>query len=329
LPRSASVLDLGCGSGLPITKVLVDEGLDVHAIDAAPSMVAAFRANFPLTPVACEPVVDSSFFGRTFQAVIAWGLVFLLPPQEQCVLVRKIAAALVPGGRLLFTSPAEPLVWNDAMTELPSQSLGAAEYRALLSAAGVTVTSEYEDEGQNHYYDAIKDGADRLLRIRPETEADRAAVRAVNEAAFGTSAEADLVEALHGKPVALVSLVAEVADTVVGHILFSPVSLTGHAHLDVMGLGPMAVAPDHQRKGVGSALVRAGLAACKDLGCRAVVVVGHPAYYPRFGFVPAGRHALRCEYDVPADVFVVAELEAGALEGASGLVRYDEAFAGV
>ena len=167
------------------------------------------------------------------------------------------------------------------------------------------------------------------MRIRAETEADRAAVRAVNEVAFDTPAEADLVEALHGKDVSLVSLVAEVDGKVVGHILFSPVLLTEHAHLNVMGLAPMAVAPDYQRKGIGSALVRQGLTRCKDLGCCAVVVVGHPEYYPRFGFRPADRYALRCEYDVPADVFMVAELEVGALSGASGLVRYDDAFASV
>lgn len=167
------------------------------------------------------------------------------------------------------------------------------------------------------------------MRIRPETEADGAAVRAVNEAAFETPAEADLVEALRRKHVPLVSLVAEVEGEVVGHILFSPVSLHERPHLNVMGLAPMAVAPDHQHEGIGSALVRQGLARCKELGYRAVVVVGHAQYYPRFGFVPAHRHGLRCEYDVPADVFMVAELEAGALDGASGLVRYDDAFAGV
>ena len=125
------------------------------------------------------------------------------------------------------------------------------------------------------------------MRIRQETEADRAAVRAVNETAFETPTQADLVEALHGKDVSLVSLVAEVDGKVVGHILFSPVSLTEHAYLNLMGLAPMAVVPDYQRKGIGSALVRQGLTSCKELGCRAVVVVGHPEYYPRFGFVPA------------------------------------------
>jgi putative acetyltransferase len=167
------------------------------------------------------------------------------------------------------------------------------------------------------------------MRIRPVTEADRAAVRAVNEAAFETPAEADLVEALHEKCVSLVSLVADADGGVVGHILFSPVSLNEYAHLNVMGLGPMAVLPDYQRKGVGSALVRRGLTNCKDLGCCAVVVVGYPEYYPRFGFAPARRYALQCEYDVPEDVFMVAELEPGVLNGVSGVVRYDVAFAGV
>jgi putative acetyltransferase len=167
------------------------------------------------------------------------------------------------------------------------------------------------------------------MRIRPEVEADAAAVRAVNEAAFETRAEADLVEALRCKDVSLVSLVAEAEGGVIGHILFSPVTLVEHAQLKVMGLAPMAVAPEHQRKGVGSALVRQGLARCKDLGYCAVVVVGHAKYYPRFGFVPAHLHGLRCEYDVPSDVFMVAELEAGALSKASGVVRYDDAFASV
>jgi putative acetyltransferase len=165
------------------------------------------------------------------------------------------------------------------------------------------------------------------MRIRAETEADRAAVRSANEGAFERSAEADLVEVLRGKAV------AEVESTIVGHVLFSPVALTEHPHLNIMGLGPLAVAPAHQRKGIGSALVREGLERCRQFGCHAVVVVGHPQYYPRFGFVSATKYAIRCEYDVPEGqrnqphhVFMIAELEAGALGGASGLVRYDEVF---
>jgi SAM-dependent methyltransferase len=167
LPGGAIVIDLGCGSGLPITKVLVGEGLKVYAIDAANSLVAAFRHNLPGIPIACESVEDSPFFDRTFDGVVAWGLMFLLRPEAQRRLIGRIGGILVPGGRFLFTSCAgvEPLVWNDAMTGLESQSLGGMEYRALLSAAGMTVTSEYEDEGRNHYFDSFKAGtATRLAR---------------------------------------------------------------------------------------------------------------------------------------------------------------------
>jgi SAM-dependent methyltransferase len=155
LPRGAAVIDLGCGPGFPITEVLVNEGLSVYGVDAAPSFVQAFRRNLPDTPVVCEPVENSTFFNRTFDAVLAWGLIFLLSADEQRRLIQRIAVILVPGGRLLFTSPPEPIVWNDAMTELESRSLGVREYRRLLSEAGLSVKSEYEDEGQNHYFDAF------------------------------------------------------------------------------------------------------------------------------------------------------------------------------
>jgi len=160
LPRGAAVIDLGCGSGFPITEVLVTEGLNVYAIDASPSLVEVFRHNLPKTPVACEAVENATFFDRMFDGVVAWGLIFLLPPEEQRRLIQRIADILVPGGRLLFTSCAgtEPLVWNDAMTGLESRSLGAAEYCRQLAAVGLSVTSEYEDEGKNHYFDAVKTG---------------------------------------------------------------------------------------------------------------------------------------------------------------------------
>jgi SAM-dependent methyltransferase len=160
LPRGAAVIDLGCGPGFPITEVLVSEGLDVCGVDAAPSMVEAFRRNLPQTPILCEAVEVSTFFDRTFDGALAWGLIFLLPPREQRRLLQRIAAILVPGGRLLFTSCAgvDPQVWRDVMTGLESRSLGAEEYRRELSAVGLSVNSEYEDEGQNHYFDAVKSG---------------------------------------------------------------------------------------------------------------------------------------------------------------------------
>src|SRR5262245_15746296 len=157
------------------------------------------------------------------------------------------------------------------------------------------------------------------MRVRPETEADRAAIRAVNEAAFESPAEADIVDALRSKGAELVSLVAARDGVVLGHILFSPVSLAGRGELKLMGLGPMAVAPRNQREGIGSALVREGLTRCTERGVDAVAVVGHPRFYPRFGFVAATRYGLRCEYDVPDDVFMIAELTRGALREASGL----------
>ena len=163
LPHGAAVIDLGCGPGFPITEVLVAEGLKVFAVDAAPSFVEALRRNLPNTPVVCEAVQDSTFFDRTFDGVLASGLIFLLSPDDQRHLIQRIADILVPGGRLLFTSCAEPLVWNDAMTGLESRSLGAEEYRRQLSAVGLSVTGEYEDEGQNHYYDVRKD--ERRLRV--------------------------------------------------------------------------------------------------------------------------------------------------------------------
>ena len=158
LPDGAAVLDLGCGPGLPITEVLAGAGLDVFAVDASPSLVEAFRRNLPGVPVVCEAVQESRLFGKTFDAVLAWGLMFLLSPEDQRGLIEKMAGIVKPGGRVLFTSPPMELVWNDAMTGLESRSLGAEEYRRLLGAAGLSVAREYEDEGRNHYYDARKEG---------------------------------------------------------------------------------------------------------------------------------------------------------------------------
>jgi SAM-dependent methyltransferase len=157
-PPHAAVLDLGCGPGFPITKVLVDEGLIVYGVDASPTFVSAFRRNLPWVTVACESVEESAFFHRSFDAVLAWGLWFLLPVVTQLDMPRRIATVLQPGGRLLFTAPPQASTWLDAMTGEESRSLGAETYRRSLSAVGLSVLREYEDEGENHYYDAVKDG---------------------------------------------------------------------------------------------------------------------------------------------------------------------------
>src|SRR5262249_51272189 len=142
------------------------------------------------------------------------------------------------------------------------------------------------------------------MHVRAERVTDTRAVHALNCAAFETRAEADLVDTLRDSAKPIVSLVAEDAGIIVGHILFSPVTLSGNANLRIMGLAPMAVLPGRQRQGIGSALVSRGLDSCRQLGCVAVVVLGHPGFYPRFGFLPASRFAIGCEYDVPDEVFM-------------------------
>jgi putative acetyltransferase len=169
----------------------------------------------------------------------------------------------------------------------------------------------------------------RMISVREERPSDRAAVRAVNEEAFGQPLEANLVEALHQARAAIVALVAEREETIAGHILFSPVSVE-HAHgRRLAGLAPMAVVPALQKQGIGSMLVGEGLARCRAAGFDGIVVVGHPGYYPRFGFVPGHTLGLRTEYDVPPEAFMALALPGRSLEGVSGLVRFHEAFAHV
>jgi 2-polyprenyl-3-methyl-5-hydroxy-6-metoxy-1,4-benzoquinol methylase len=151
LPGS-SILDLGCGNGVPISEVLINEGFAVYGVDASPKLIAAFRERFPDAHAECSAVEDSEFFRRTFDGAIAWGLMFLLPADIQAALIRKIARTLNPSGRFLFTSPQEPLTWFDALTERKSISLGAEVYQQILHAEGLTLVGETLDEGDNHYY---------------------------------------------------------------------------------------------------------------------------------------------------------------------------------
>jgi putative acetyltransferase len=160
------------------------------------------------------------------------------------------------------------------------------------------------------------------LVIRTEAPGDGDAVRRVHEAAFGRDAEADLVDAVRAARAAVLSLVAVWRGEIVGHALFTPVTVgTGSA----VGLGPLAVHPDHQDQGVGSALVREGLVRLSVLGHGAVVVVGAPAYYRRFGFAPARAFGVSWERPVPDEVFMAIELRPRALAG-GGVARYLPAF---
>jgi putative acetyltransferase len=164
--------------------------------------------------------------------------------------------------------------------------------------------------------------------IRQETPADILAVQAVNEAAFETGAEAALVDALRENGKFTLSLVAVVEGEVVGHVLFTDIEMEpGGAEARILGLAPMAVRPDMQRRGIGGALVRRGLEDCRELGYRGVVVLGHPAFYSRFSFTPASRHGIICIYDAPDEAFMALAL--GDVYLPKGRALYQPEFAAV
>ena len=156
LPAGASILDIGCGHGVPISAALLEDGYVVYAVDASPSLSSEFRRRFPGAQVVCEAAEDSSFFEKTFDGIIAIGLIFLLGAETQRKLIRRIAPALKKGGRFLFTAPTQRARWRDILTSRESVSLGAEEYERLLSDAGLRVEGEYTDEGENHYYACVK-----------------------------------------------------------------------------------------------------------------------------------------------------------------------------
>lgn len=166
-----------------------------------------------------------------------------------------------------------------------------------------------------------------MITIRPEGPEDAAQVRRVNELAFGQATEADLVEKLRQACTDSLSLVAD-DDGVVGHILFTPVVVERAARPVLgMGLAPMAVLPDRQRQGIGSQLVRQGLDILRERSCPFVVVVGHPEYYPRFGFEAASTHGLASQWEgMPDAAFMVLVLNAHAMAGVSGVALYREEF---
>jgi SAM-dependent methyltransferase len=155
-PPGASILDLGCGPGTPRSQVLFDAAFAVYAVDAAPTMASAYQHRFPDARVACEPVEESSFFGQMFDGVLAWGLIFLLPAESQGNLIHHVGRVVNAGGRFLFTAPLQVCTWSDLSTNRLSISLGLNAYTSILAEAGFKLTAEYTDEGENHYYDAVK-----------------------------------------------------------------------------------------------------------------------------------------------------------------------------
>jgi putative acetyltransferase len=166
-----------------------------------------------------------------------------------------------------------------------------------------------------------------LIRVRREEPDDIPTIYHINERAFNQPAEAYLVDALRRNGAVILSLVAVDDDRIVGHILFSPVVIESeNARCDAVGLAPMAVLPEYQGRGIGSMLVRRGLEELRAMGHEIVVVLGHPGFYPRFGFMPSRPHGITSTWDVPDDVFMVAELREGALARCSGVVKYRHEF---
>ncbi len=151
----AAVLELGCGDGV-ISEVIVDAGLSLYAVDASPTLLGAFRERFPAVETECATVEESSFFDRSFDGVIAVGLMFLLPEDAQRNVLTKVANALRPGGRLLFTAPRQRCSWVDALTGYESRSLGAQNYEAALRELGLAVGPGAQDEGENYYIFAVR-----------------------------------------------------------------------------------------------------------------------------------------------------------------------------
>jgi putative acetyltransferase len=168
-------------------------------------------------------------------------------------------------------------------------------------------------------------GTKSFLFIREEQPQDGEQIRIVNPTAFGRGDEVDLVDRLRAAGAVLLSLVAEVDSQIVGHILFSRMTVeTEQGPVAAVSLAPMAVLPDHQRRQIGSQLVRRGLIELDARGECIVIVLGHKEYYPRFGFSPEKARHLASPF--PPEAFMALELSPGALAGIHGVVRYPPPF---
>lgn len=168
------------------------------------------------------------------------------------------------------------------------------------------------------------------MLIRDENPADIEGIRTVNQQAFGQPQESRLVDGLRANGGILLSLVAAADAHIVGHILYSPVALENDGATVIgAGLGPVAVLPAYQRRGIGARLIETGNHRLRSNGCPFVVLLGHPEYYPRFGFVPASRHGVHCEWDVPDEAFLILVMDRTVMPATGGLARYRQEFRAV
>tara|TARA_R110002095_G_scaffold40574_5_gene37432 strand:- start:3652 stop:4170 length:519 start_codon:yes stop_codon:yes gene_type:complete len=168
-----------------------------------------------------------------------------------------------------------------------------------------------------------------MFQLRQETVTDARAITQIHERAFGQSAEADLVDRLRRTCPDQISLVAVAGDQLIGHILFTPATIeyTDESKLSGMGLAPLAVLPEFQRKGAGSALIQAGLDQIRELKQPYVIVLGHPDYYSRFGFEPAYRYQISCEFaGENREAFMIHLLNYQGIQAKEGIARYHSEF---
>lgn len=156
LTPGTTVLDIGCGFGIPITEILINAGLNVYGIDASQTLIKEFQRRFPNVMVACEAIETSNYFNLKFDGVIAIGLIFLLSERAQLKVLQKVSKALNNKGKFLFTTPCQACTWKDILTGRKSQSLGKEVYVNELSKQGLVLVGEYTDEGKNHYFDFSK-----------------------------------------------------------------------------------------------------------------------------------------------------------------------------
>jgi putative acetyltransferase len=163
--------------------------------------------------------------------------------------------------------------------------------------------------------------------LRKETIRDIQDIRQLNDFVFSSPVEGSIVDAIRKRSPEVLSMVAVVDDKIVGHVFFSPVEIDGLNNTQAMGLGPMAVLSEYQRQGIGSALVTQGIKQLQESGCAVVVVLGLPEYYPKFGFSPASRHGLKCQWDgIPDNTFMLRFLKKEYEGVVRGTVRYMKEF---
>ncbi|MBF0546054.1 MAG: N-acetyltransferase [Candidatus Riflebacteria bacterium] len=168
----------------------------------------------------------------------------------------------------------------------------------------------------------------KVVTIKTEELKDLPIVRKINEAAFGKPHEANIVDNLRKNCSELLSLVAVEGKEIVGHILFSPAEIEGpQGKVRGMGLAPVAVLPERQKQGIGKLLINEGLARLRNIGCPFVIVLGHPEYYPKFGFEPASKYDINCQWaNIPNGVFRINWLDTPMERRISGLAKYREEF---